>query len=183
MARGPGAWTCSVATSSLRMSTSSPVSVRRPASPRILLHGHRRGTVSSPFGPPTAWPWTSASVLRLPPRAGHRMVVAPSGRSYGGALLPLRYACSLGESSPTHLLLGPIKPRDTSSLLTFAPCVVLNARMDSMRFAGVPWQESSGELWPWTGTSPRWRPSSTLAQSGSFHCWTPWMRRRDWWCS
>ena len=43
MARGPGAWTCSTATSSLRMSTPSPVSVRRPVSPKILLHGHQRG--------------------------------------------------------------------------------------------------------------------------------------------
>ena len=142
-----------------RMSRPSPAFARRPASPTMSSHGPRRRTVSSPFDPLIGSPWTSASVHWPPPRAGHRMIIAPSGRSYGGALLPQRYACLLGGSLQTRLLPGQISSLAILRFLTYALYVDWNGRTCSTLSAGALWQRSCGMLWPWIGASPRWRTS------------------------
>lgn len=168
----PGVRTCCDSIFSRRMSRPSPAFARHPASPTTSSHGPRRRTASSPFALHIALPWTSASVHWRPQRAWHRMVIAPSGRSYAGALLPQRYESLHGGWFPTRSLLGQINSLDTSNSLMCVPFVVWNERMVSTLCARAPWRKSCGVLWRVTGPYPRWRTSCTPAQNGCSHFWS-----------
>ena len=125
-----GGWTFCTNTSFMLTSAPSLVSGPPHGSLRMFSPGPRRNPVFSQFALHTASLWMSASVHWRAHRAEHWMVVAPSGRPYGGALLPLSYACLHGG-----WLLIPLPPGRTNFLALWDLMICALLR-------GLDWEDS-----------------------------------------
>lgn len=151
MSGGHGGWTSFDSTSSRSTSTSSRASGSLRGPSTMSWFGLRRNPGSLQSDRHTASPWTSANVNRRAHQGGHRMVGAPSGRPYGGALPLLRYASLPGVLQQTHLPLGQTNSREDWRLLIYALCVVWNVRIASMPFADALGRSRCGVKWQLIG--------------------------------